>query len=106
MGFDSVVANPGRLNILTILAVEQKQEFVQLRRQTNLTDGNLACHAKRLESAGLIGIEKITRDGKPVTCLTLTTAGRAALEAHARKVLAAITYRRVSTPSKESAQAV
>jgi DNA-binding MarR family transcriptional regulator len=99
MGFDAVVANAGRLNILTALAVDERQDFVQLRRKTQLTDGNLACHARRLQSAGLIEIDKMLRDGKPVTCMHLTPAGRAALEAHARRVLAAISQRRVVMPS-------
>jgi len=103
MGFDSLVANPGRLSILTALAVEERQEFVQLREHTQLTDGNLACHARRLQTAGLIGINKSFRDGKPVTCLTLTHAGRAALEAHARRVLAAISHRRVQMPTPDQA---
>lgn len=98
MGFDAVVSNAGRLNILTALAVEERQEFVQLRQRTRLTDGNLACHAKRLHTAGFIEIDKSFRDGKPVTCMTLTTAGRAALEAHARRVLSAISHRRVVMP--------
>lgn len=103
MGFDAVVANAGRLNILTALAVDERQEFVQLRRRTQLTDGNLACHAKRLAGAGLIEIDKSFRDGKPVTCITLTTAGRTALEAHARRVLAAISQRRITMPAAEAA---
>jgi DNA-binding MarR family transcriptional regulator len=98
MGFDALVANAGRLTILTELAVEERQEFVHLRRRTNLTDGNLAAHARRLQSAGLIDIDKQFRDGKPVTTYLLTPAGRTALEAHARRLFAAITQRR-STPA-------
>ncbi len=52
MSFDPLVANPGRLKILTALAVEERQEFVDLRRRTALTDGNLAAHAKRLRGGG------------------------------------------------------
>ena len=99
MGFDSLVVNPGRLRILTSLAVEERQEFVRLRRATQLTDGNLASHARRLESGGLIIIQKQIRDGKPVTHLTLTSEGRRALEAHARRLVAAISHRRLSPPA-------
>ena len=95
MGFDALVANAGRLTILTELAVEERQEFVSLRRRTRLTDGNLAAHARRLQAAGLIDIDKHFRDGKPVTTYLLTTEGRKALEAHARRLFAAITQRRV-----------
>jgi DNA-binding MarR family transcriptional regulator len=87
---ESLVVNPGRLRILTALAESRREEFVPLRNRTRLTDGNLAAHAKRLHSAGLIDIEKQFRDGKPVTSFVLTTSGRAALEAHARQLLEAV----------------
>lgn len=96
MSFDAVVTNPGRLRILTALAVEERQEFVHLRRTTKLTDGNLAAHARRLESAGLVAIDKQFRDGKPVTSFALTHAGRSALEQHVRRVMAAISHRRIA----------
>ena len=90
MPFDALVANPGRLRILTALVSEPRQEFVRLRERTRLTDGNLATHAKRLCGAGLIAIDKSIRGGKPVTSLELTVAGRAALENHARHLLAVL----------------
>ena len=87
---ESLVVNPGRLRILTALAGSRREEFVPLRNRTRLTDGNLAAHAKRLHSGGLIQIDKQFRDGKPVTTFALTHDGRAALEAHARHLLAAV----------------
>ena len=99
MSFDALVANPGRLRILTALAsgggggggaAEAKRPFVALRRQTGLTDGNLATHARRLESAGLVAIEKSITAGKPLTTLHLTSRGREALAEHARTLLAAL----------------
>ena len=87
---DALVINPGRLRILTALAETQREEFVRLRNRTRLTDGNLASHAKRLHSAGLIGIDKQFRDGKPVTSFTLTPIGLEALQSHARQLLAAV----------------
>lgn len=90
--FNPLVANAGRLEILTALAGEggAALEFVPLRRRTRLTDGNLASHAKRLQSAGLIEVGKQFRDGKPVTSFTLTAAGRAALESHVRRLVDAV----------------
>jgi DNA-binding MarR family transcriptional regulator len=100
MSFDPLIANAGRLRILTALAVEERQEFVHLRRSTALTDGNLSSHAKRLQTGGLIHIDKQFRSGKPVTHFTLTTEGRRALEAHARRLVAAISHRRLpASPS-------
>jgi DNA-binding MarR family transcriptional regulator len=90
MAFDTLIANAGRLRILTALAVENRQEFVRLRALTCLTDGNLSAHAKRLEAGGLIGIDKGFREGKPVTTFWLTDVGRRRLTAHARELLAAV----------------
>jgi DNA-binding MarR family transcriptional regulator len=99
MSFNSLVANAGRLQILTSLAVNERQEFVHLRRTTQLTDGNLASHARRLKIGGLIAIDKEFRGGKPVTHFTLTADGRKALEAHTRRLIAAISHRRLGPPT-------
>jgi len=94
MAFDGLVANPGRLRILTALARGETEggalEFTHLRTVTRLTDGNLATHARRLSAAGLVRIAKAFRVGKPVTTFVLTGQGRAALEEHVREVLGAL----------------
>jgi DNA-binding MarR family transcriptional regulator len=100
MSFDAIVTNPGRLRILTALAVEQQQDFVELRRRTHLTDGNLSSHAKRLHGAGMIDIDKTFREGKPVTQFRLTTEGRRALESHVRRLMAALSTRRIDTTDR------
>jgi DNA-binding MarR family transcriptional regulator len=96
---DALIANPGRLRILTALASEPRQEFVQLRGVTQMTDGNLASHARRLHSAGLVQIDKTFRDGKPVTTFILTHQGRGALEEHVENLMRVL---RPSQPSAES----
>ena len=90
MRIDPLVANPGRLCILAALASDPRQPFVQLRNQTGLTDGNLATHARRLHSAGLIAIEKSITRGKPLTTLHLTPQGRAALSSHVQSLTQAL----------------
>ena len=90
MAFDSLVSSPGRLRILTALVTEPAQPFVELRRRTGLTDGNLATHARKLQSAGLVAIQKSIDAGKPLTTLHLTREGREALTAHAKALLAAL----------------
>ena len=105
MALDSLVANPGRLRILTALASDPQQDFVQLRQVTKLTDGNLATHGRRLQTAGFVQIDKSIRDGKPVTSFRLTRTGRDALEAHARELLAALgpTTAIADAPARSSA---
>src|SRR5690606_12223259 len=105
MSFDAIVTNPGRLRILTALAVEQQQDFVELRRRTHLTDGNLSSHAKRLHGAGMIEIDKTSREGTPVTQFRLTIEGRRALESHVRRLMAALSTRRIETHDRPIAAA-
>ena len=90
MMFDSVVSSPGRLRILTALAHQSSRPFVELRRATGLTDGNLTTHARRLQSAGFVSIHKSIEAGKPLTTLQITRDGRDALQAHARSLIAAL----------------
>lgn len=100
MAFDSVVTNPGRLKILTALAPEPAQSFVEVRRRTGLTDGNLATHARRLASVGYVAIEKSINEGKPLTTIHLTREGREALAAHARSLMSALEPASASRPDK------
>jgi DNA-binding MarR family transcriptional regulator len=90
--FDPLITSPGRLQILTALVTtpDRTLDFVHLRRHTGLTDGNLATHTRRLESAGLVRIEKLFRDRKPVTQVHLTAPCHADLESHARQLLDAL----------------
>jgi DNA-binding MarR family transcriptional regulator len=104
MSFDPLVTNPGRLRILTALAAEPIQPFVALRRRTGLTDGNLATHARRLQSAGFLTIEKSIASGKPLTTLHLTHRGRAARTAHATALMAALSP--AHRPSESAREAV
>ena len=86
MTFDPIIANPGRLTILTALLSQASQDFVTLRGNTRLTDGNLTTHARKLATAGLVTIEKAARAGRPVTTITLTEDGRAAFERHVHRL--------------------
>ncbi|MBC7782587.1 MAG: transcriptional regulator [Burkholderiales bacterium] len=94
MRFDPIITNAGRLTILTALCDEAKQDFVTLRRTTQLTDGNLTTHARKLAGAGLVTIEKASRAGKPVTFITLTDEGKAALTRHVAKLTSSVTVQR------------
>jgi len=98
MRFDPIVTNPGRLTILTALLDDARQDFVTLRNQTRMTDGNLTTHARKLASAGLVQIEKSTRLGRAVTYITLTTEGRAAFSRHVTQLTdhAAVSLAKIS----------
>src|SRR5258706_9487835 len=89
MPIDTLIANAGRLRILTALAIENRQEFVRLRKMTSLTDGNLSAHARRLQIGGFIDIEKNFPHGKPLPTFHPTRDGRRPLTQHAPALLAA-----------------
>src|SRR5205085_12561516 len=80
----------GRLRMLPSLLSAPTQEFLRLRERTRLTDVNRSIHARRLQTAGLLAIDKSFRSGKPVTTFTLTSERRRALESHVRDLLAAL----------------
>jgi DNA-binding transcriptional ArsR family regulator len=102
MSFDPLIANPGRLAILTALAAEQPRDFVRLRESTRLTDGNLSSHARRLADAGLVRIDKAIRAGKPVTTFVLTSEGKRRLAEHVGALMTAVG---VTAPSGEARSA-
>ena len=97
MHFDPLVTNPGRLSILTSLCADDRQEFVRLRAATQLTDGNLTTHARKLATAGMVAIEKGERAGRCVTTIALTPSGRAALTRHVEQLTASVVARGPST---------
>jgi DNA-binding MarR family transcriptional regulator len=53
-----------------------------LQRLTGLTKGNLSSHLSKLEAAGLVSIEKQFVGKTRNTTVSLTKAGRTAIEDH------------------------
>jgi DNA-binding MarR family transcriptional regulator len=84
--FDKTVHEPARLMVLSILSVLDQADFVFLHHLTGLTRGNLSTHMSRLEEAGYIRVEKEFIDRRPVTGLSITPEGRAALGAYRDKM--------------------
>ena len=68
-----------RLAIVSALAVHERMRFGDLKALLGLTDGNLSVHARRLEEAGYLAVEKSFEGRVPRTDYRLTVAGRAAL---------------------------
>lgn len=79
---DRLVHEPGRLAILTVLSSVKAADFVFLQRVTGLTKGNLSSHLTKLESAGLVEVEKRFVRKKPNTNVTLTALGKKRITRH------------------------
>ena len=91
MPLDSLIANPGRLRILTALAAEPRMEFAAApARDADDRWQSFLGIAKRLHAGGLVAIDKQFRAGKPVTAYQLTAAGRQALQRHVNSLIAAM----------------
>ncbi len=83
---DKIIHEPARLMIMSYLYVVESADFVFLRNQTGLTDGNLSSHLTKLESSGYVEIEKKFKGKKPQTILKLSKTGREAFELYRKKM--------------------
>ncbi|MCK4381334.1 MAG: transcriptional regulator [Candidatus Lokiarchaeota archaeon] len=71
---------------MSVLYVVEKADFVFLRNQTKLTDGNLSSHLNKLETVGYVEVEKKFKGKKPQTLLRLSEQGRKAFEVYRKKM--------------------
>jgi DNA-binding MarR family transcriptional regulator len=79
---DRLIHEPARLSILSALAACHSADFLYLQRLTGLTKGNLSSHIAKLETAGLVRVDKTFERKIPVTRLSLTKAGREGIDLH------------------------
>ena len=79
---DRLVHEPARLAILTALSACDSADFLYLQGLTGLSKGNLSSHLAKLEGGGMVRVDKEFAGKQPVTRLTLTAAGRTAIERH------------------------
>ncbi len=71
-----------RLGIMSVLVVNDWVEFKEIRSLLQVTDGNLASHAKALEKKDYIEIKKEFVGKKPRTSYRATLFGRESLKQH------------------------
>ncbi len=70
-----------RLGILAVLSEVERADFTFIRRELDVTDGNLSGHLQVLEEAGYVKVSKTFEGKKPRTWVSATAKGRAALGA-------------------------
>ncbi len=75
---DRMIHEPARYNVMALLYVIERADFLFVQNQTGLTPGNLSTHLGKLEQAGYVLIQKQFIGKKPKTFLALTEAGRIA----------------------------
>ena len=90
---DRLIHERLRLGIVSALAVNERLTFNDLKRLLETTDGNLSVHARKLEDAEYIAVEKSFAGRVPRTEYRLTAAGKRALEkylAHMEALIKAV----------------
>ena len=76
---DRLIHERMRLGIISALAVNDSVTFNELKKLLKTTDGNLSVHARKLEEAGYLAVQKTFEGRIPRTAYRLTPAGRRAL---------------------------
>lgn len=83
---DRLIHEPARLMIVAILYAVESADFLYLKRETELTKGNLSSHLSKLEEAGYVDIEKTYKGKIPLTICYLTDKGRQAFEDYRKQM--------------------
>ncbi len=77
---DKVIHERMRLGIISALAANEKLSFTELKKLLDTTDGNISVHARKLEDAGYVTLEKSFKGRMPLTEYSITKDGRGALK--------------------------
>lgn len=67
---------------MSVLMVADQVDFVTLKEQLQVTDGNIASHITALEKLTYIKVEKKFIGKKPNTTYLVTTQGKKAFKEH------------------------
>ena len=79
---DALLHQPLRTQLVAFLAGAGEQTFSDLKRQLEVSDGNLDAHLKKLLAADYVAVRKETGNGRPQSYFVLTANGQAALRAY------------------------
>jgi len=93
LSLDRLIHERLRLGIVSALSINERLTFTDLKRLLHTTDGNLSVHARKLEDAQYIAVEKSFEARLPRTEYRLTAAGRRAFEkylAHMEALIKAV----------------
>lgn len=74
--------NRVRLGVMSVLMVNETIDFNTLKKNLDLTDGNLASHLNALEKNGFIEVYKYFVGKKPRTDYKATKKGKKAFKEH------------------------
>ena len=93
-GLDPVIHAPARLQLSALLAGVDEMEFATARETLDVSDSVLSKHLAQMQEAGYVRLRKAALAGRQRTWLSLTAAGRAALDRHLRGLEAIVSLAR------------
>ena len=79
---DPLLHQPLRTQLAAFLAGAGEVTFSELKRQLDVSDGNLDSHLKKLIAANYVKVRKDDSTGRTQTCYALTKTGRTALQSY------------------------
>jgi DNA-binding transcriptional ArsR family regulator len=83
---DRTIHEPARAAILAVLYGVESADFKFLLETTQLTKGNLSVHARKLQAANYLTIEKSYLNNYPHTRYRMTKLGKSAFRAYVEKI--------------------
>ena len=84
-GLDPIIHQPTRLRLMAsvmLIGPDEWIDFSTLKRELNLTDGNLGAHIQKLEDSGYLKVKKRFVAKRPKTLIQATTRGRNGFNNH------------------------
>jgi len=84
--FDTLLHQPVRTKIVSLLIKNGELPFVYLKKELNLTDGNLSSHLKKLDEAGYIEMIKFFENKRPKTVIKITKEGKKAFKRYLKEL--------------------
>lgn len=95
---DSVIHSRVRLAIMILLLQSETANFTYLKKEIDVSDGNLSTHLRKLEEVKYIKIQKSFENRKSKTTISLTEKGRIALNGYTNNLEE---YLRLASESKK-----
>ncbi|MDA3813921.1 MAG: transcriptional regulator [Candidatus Cloacimonetes bacterium] len=77
---DPVIHSRVRLAVMILLLHAESADFTYLKKELEVSDGNLSTHLRKLEKVKYIKMQKRFENRKPKTTISLTEKGRNALD--------------------------
>ena len=83
---DALLHQPLRTQLVAFLAAAGELTFSDLKRQLDVSDGNLVAHLKKLLAADYVAVRKESGNGRPQSFFVLTPTGLAALQTYVQRL--------------------